>query len=148
MPLTRLISTSIDIKAPASRIWRILTDFPAYSTWNPFVRSIAGSTSPGSRLKVTVQPQGGQPMSFAPEVLACVEEREFRWRGRVLFRGVFDGEHSFRLSESVPGSCRFVHEEVFSGALVPLVMHGSMLSGTEAGFQAMNLALKERAEHR
>jgi uncharacterized protein YndB with AHSA1/START domain len=80
VPLTRLISTSIDIKAPASRIWRILTDFPAYSTWNPFVRSIAGSTSPGSRLKVTVQPQGGQPMSFAPEVLACVEEREFRWR--------------------------------------------------------------------
>lgn len=75
------ISTSIDIEAPANRVWAVLMDFPAYSDWNPFVRSLVGNTATGSRLQVTVQPEGGRVMSFAPKVLACVPEQEFRWRG-------------------------------------------------------------------
>lgn len=141
------ISTSIDIEAPASRVWAVLMDFPAYSDWNPFVRSLAGTTATGSRLQVIVQPEGGRMMSFAPEVLACVPEREFRWRGKVLMKWLFAGEHAFRLTESADHSCRFIHEESFSGILVPLLMRGAMRAGTEAGFEAMNRALKARAEH-
>lgn len=141
------ISTSIDIEAPASRVWAVLMDFPAYSDWNPFVRSLAGTTATGSRLQVIVQPEGGRMMSFAPEVLACVPEREFRWRGKVLMKWLFAGEHAFRLTESADHSCRFIHEESFSGILVPLLMRGAMRAGTEAGFEAMNRALKACAEH-
>jgi hypothetical protein len=85
-------------------------------------------------------------MSFTPEVVACEPEREFRWRGKFLVRGVFDGEHAFVVSQLSPSSCRFAHEETFSGILVPLLMRGKMRSGTAAGFHAMNLALKARAE--
>lgn len=98
------------------------------------------------KVRVTIQPQGARPMSFAPEVLACEPEREFRWRGKVLVGGVFDGEHALRLVESAAGSCRFVHEETFSGVLVPLLMRGALRTRTEAGFNAMNRALKLRAE--
>lgn len=142
----RHISTFIDIEAPPRRVWAVLMDFAAYADWNPFVRHIAGSPSPGSRLRVTIQPQGARPMSFAPEVLACEPEREFRWRGKVLVGGVFDGEHALRLVESAAGSCRFVHEETFSGVLVPVLMRGALRTRTEAGFNAMNRALKLRAE--
>lgn len=142
----RHIGTCIDIAAEPRRVWSILMDFAAYVDWNPFVRHIAGSASPGSRLQVTIQPQGGRPMSFAPVVLACEPAREFRWRGKVLVGGVFDGEHAFRLVESTPGSCRFVHEETFSGLLMPLLMRGALRARTEAGFNAMNVALKLRAE--
>jgi hypothetical protein len=143
----RRISTSIDIAAPSSRVWEVLMNFPAYSDWNPFIRQIAGSTNPGSKLQLTVQPEGGSAMSFVPEVLVCMPEREFRWRGRVLFKGVFDGEHALKLTESTAAACTFAQEETFSGVLVPLIMRGAMLAGTEAGFEAMNRALKARAEH-
>ncbi len=142
------ISTSIDIEAPASRVWAVLMGFPAYSDWNSFVRSLAGKTTTGSRLQVIVQPKDGRRMSFAPEVLACVQEQEFRWCGKVLMKWLFAGEHAFRLTESADHSCRFIHEESFSGILVPLLMRGAMRAGTQAGFEAMNRALKVRAERR
>jgi hypothetical protein len=142
----RRISTSIDVGAPASRVWAILMDFPAYADWNPFVRHIVGTGTVGSKLQVTLQPVGGRAMFFAPEVLACDPKRQFRWRGKLFVAGVFDGEHAFEITNSVPTSCRFVHTESFSGVLVPLLMRGTMRAGTEAGFEAMNRALKARAE--
>jgi hypothetical protein len=141
-----LISGSIEIAATPAQVWDVLLDFAAYPEWNPFVSSISGGTTPGSKLRVTVQPQGGRPMSFEPTVLVCNPGRELRWLGSVLARGVFDGEHSFALSELTPNSCKFVHEERFSGLLVPLLMRGTMRTGTQAGFEAMNRALKQRAE--
>ena len=140
------ISTSIDIAAPAAQVWDVLMDFRAYPEWNPFVRSISGPTMPGSKLRVTVQPRGGRPMSFEPKVLVYNAGREFRWLGTVLVRGVFDGEHSFTLSEQAANTCRFAHEERFSGVLVPLIMGGAMRADTQAGFEAMNQALKQRIE--
>jgi hypothetical protein len=95
---------------------------------------------------VTVQPEGGRAMTFAPRVIACIPEREFRWRGKVAFGGVFDGEHAFLLTQSGVTACSLTHEERFSGLLVPIVMRGATRSGTEAGFVAMNRALKARAE--
>ena len=143
-----LISGSIEIAATPGQVWDVLLDFAAYPEWNPFVRSISGGTTPGSKLRVTVQPQGGRPMFFEPTVLVCNPARELRWLGSVLVRGVFDGEHSFALAEVTPNSCKFVHEERFSGLLVPLLMRGGMRTGTQAGFEAMNRALKQRAERR
>ncbi len=46
----RLIETATDIQAPAARIWSILTDFPAYPAWNPFITAAAGELRPGARL--------------------------------------------------------------------------------------------------
>ena len=71
--------------------------------------------------------------------------RELRWRGRLLLPGIFDGEHYFQIRESKPGITTFLHGERFSGLLVPLAKSG-LESGTKAGFEAMNRALKTRAE--
>jgi hypothetical protein len=140
------ISYSIYISAPAARVWEILADFPAYPSWNPFIRSISGAQSAGSRLKVSIQPQGGKPMTLSPTVLNFSPTKEFRWKGQLLVPGVFDGEHYFQLSDASPGSTRLTHGEIFSGFLIPLVFRGALRGGTERGFQAMNQALKQRAE--
>jgi hypothetical protein len=87
-------------------------------------------------------------MSFKPRLLVFEPQRELRWRGQLLAPGIFDGEHYFQLAEISPGRVHFVHGEVFSGFLVPLLLRGSMLAGTERGFAAMNQALKARAEAR
>jgi hypothetical protein len=83
-------------------------------------------------------------MRFKPTVLAARPERELRWRGHLLVSGVFDGEHYFLLEPIGSERTHLTQGEKFSGLLVgPL---GGMLSATEAGFKAMNAALKEQAE--
>jgi hypothetical protein len=140
----RRIETSIEIAAPAKRVWSILTDFPAMATWNPFIRSISGALTPGSTLAVHIAPPGKSGMRFKPTVLAVKPERELRWRGRLLLPGIFDGEHYFLLEQIGPDRTRLTHGESFSGILVG--MFAGTLSATQDGFKAMNAALKQRAE--
>lgn len=139
------IRTEIEIGASADRVWSILIDFPAQPQWNPFVRSIEGKAAVGERLKISVQPPGGKGMSFRPTLLVVDRNRELRWVGRLLLPGIFDGEHYFQIGESGPERVKFVHGEKFSGLLVPLAKSG-LEGGTKAGFEAMNQALKARAE--
>jgi hypothetical protein len=47
------IESQIEIAATRERVWSILTDFPAYPSWNPFIRSIDGPVEKGKRLSVT-----------------------------------------------------------------------------------------------
>jgi hypothetical protein len=139
----RHIETAIDIMAPPDRVWDILTDFPAYPSWNPFIVSAYGTPTEGAWLEIHVQPPGKRALMFRPTVLVAEENRELRWRGRLLMPGMFDGEHYFRI-EDRSGTVHFVHGETFSGLLVGLVR--GTLNATRNGIEAMNAALKERAE--
>jgi hypothetical protein len=141
----RQIQTSIDIVASPTRVWGVLTDFPAYATWNPFIISIDGKPQPGAQLRVTIALPGRRPMTFRLVVLTATPRRELRWRGRLLMPGLFDGEHAFQLELLSTAGCRLHHTERFSGLLVGL-MRGSLLDATREGFEAMNGALKRRAE--
>jgi hypothetical protein len=142
MPEQR-IETRININAPPKRVWSILTDWEAMSSWNPFIRSISGELKPGGRLCVHIAPPGKRGMRFKPTVVTVRPESELRWLGEFLLPGILDGEHYFRL-ENVRNGTHFVHGERFAGLIVGM-MRGT-LTATEDGFNAMNLALKERAE--
>ena|SRR5690242_3306202 len=142
----RLIETQIDIAAPVSRVWGVLTDFGAYPDWNPFITDITGQLQVGARLRVRIQPPGRPAMTFKPEVLTVSRNKALRWRGRLLFPGLFDGEHSFRISEK-GHTCRFYQSERFTGLLVPMMGQG-LWTATQRGFDEMNAALKTRAETR
>lgn len=139
------LRTDIEIAATPERIWSILMDFEGHHRWNPFVRSIEGNARVGETLTVFIQPPGGRGMQFKPTVLAVEPAREFRWRGKLLIPGLFDGEHFFLLDPLPNGNVQLTHGENFSGLLVPL-MKKSLEGGTRAGFVAMNEALKRRAE--
>lgn len=141
----RSIETSIEIQAPPATVWRVLTDFAGYPAWNPFIPSIEGEARTGARLRVRIAPPGRSPMTFRPTVLAAEPARELRWLGHLLIPGLFDGEHAFRLEARGPAACLLHHSERFSGLLLPLFGPG-MLEATRQGFEAMNAALKRRAE--
>jgi len=140
------LQSEIEIAATPAKVWSVLTDFPSYPSWNPFVRRISGQQAPGARLAVTIQPEGGKAMSFKPTLLVFEPQRELRWKGQLLVPGVFDGEHYFQLTESSAGRVHLAQGELFSGLLVPLVSRGSLLAGTSRGFAAMNQAVKALAE--
>ena len=83
-------------------------------------------------------------MTFTPTVLAFDTNKEFRWIGHLLFAGLFDGEHKFKLIDNHNGSTTFIQSEKFKGILVPLFK--KMLDyNTVNGFNLMNQKLKELA---
>lgn len=141
------ISTDIEIAAPVHIVWEELTNGAAYPEWNPFVRQLSGELQAGNRLNVTIQQEGGNPMQFTPEVLVAEANRELRWVGRLGFQGIFDGEHRFILEEIDDQTTRLHHGETFTGLLgYPLL--ALIRQDTLNGFEAMNEALRERAEGR
>jgi hypothetical protein len=138
------VSHTIEIDAPPEAVWNELADTGAYPDWNPFVRHLEGELKEGARLKAEIAPPGGRAMTFKPTVLAARPNQELRWRGRLLLPGVFDGEHAFEIEPLPQGRSRFTQSERFSGLLVR-ALRGT-LGNTERGFEAMNVALKARAE--
>ena len=84
-------------------------------------------------------------MTFTPTVTRVEPGRAFRWVGRLLFPGLFDGEHIYEINPLAEGGVRLVHREEFRGVLVPLFWK-SLDTHTRQGFEAMNAALKKRAE--
>lgn len=138
------LRTEIDIDAPPAAVWAVLTDFGAYSQWNPFIPHLAGELRVGAKLEVLLSPPEGTEMTFRPRVLVVEPERELRWKGKFFIPGLFDGEHFFRLTEIAPGRTRLQHGEDFSGVLVKIL--GKALTNTARGFVYMNQALKKTVE--
>jgi hypothetical protein len=138
------IQTQIVIQATPEKIWKVLMDFDHYADWNPFIKSISGEKKVGSRLTAFLQPPGENGMTFKPKVMECKVNQEFRWLGKLWGGGFFNGEHYFILQDLGDNSVQFTHGEKFTGILVGML--GGMLKNTKNGFEAMNRALKERAE--
>lgn len=139
----RKIAVTTEIAAPVEVVWAQLTDTAAFASWNPFMPEFAGDLAVGAKLQVRITPPDSKGMTFRPTVTAVEEGRRLEWLGRLVMPGIFDGRHAFTL-EATPTGTRLTQEETFTGVLVPLT--GSTLSKTEAGFTAMNEALRVRAE--
>jgi hypothetical protein len=140
----RQLRSEIEIDAPPERVWAVLTDFPAYPEWNPFIRRISGELREGAKLELQIQPPGARATTFKPTVRAVETNRELRWLGRLLMPGIFDGEHSFVIEPREGGRSRFVQSERFGGFLVGFFK--GTLAKTQGGFEQMNAALKARVE--
>jgi hypothetical protein len=142
----RTITVVTEISAPAGVVWEVLTDTAALPEWNPFLTSLTGPLEVGSRVRVRIEPSGSRPMTLRPQVRVVDPARRLEWLGRAGIPGLVDGRHRFDLEELPGGRCRFTHTETFTGVLVPFL--GRTLRNTEAGFTAMNDALRRRSEAR
>lgn len=133
------LHTEITINATPQEIWEELTKFDSYPSWNPFITSLSGIPKKGNQLKADI---GG--MKFKPVVLESIKDKKLVWLGKLLFKGLFDGEHSFEIIPQQTG-CKFVQSEKFTGILVPLFKK-KLVKDTKEGFISMNEKLKERIE--
>ena len=138
---TRRVTSTIDIAASPTRVWQVLTDIPAYPSWNPTITALVGKLEPGATVE-NVEGTGEDRMVFWPRVLIVAPGRELAWRGRLW--GVpllFVATHDFRL-EPIVGGTRFVQSERFRGVLLWWFDVRTLLPG----FAAMNAALARRAQ--
>ena len=136
------IRSEIDIEAPPEAVWAQLAHLGGYEEWNPFITRAEGTAEVGQRLSLRMQPPGGRAMTFRPTVTAASRGSVLEWLGHLGVPGVFDGRHRFELS-ATPTGTHLVQRESFRGVLVrPL--RKSLDTGTLAGFEAMNEALRRR----
>ena len=140
----KTIRVTTEIAAPVETVWASLSEVSEYAEWNPFITAFTGELVTGSRVEVRIAPPGGRPMTFRPTITEVTDGRRLEWLGRLLVPGIVDGRHSFQLEALDDGRTRLTQAEEFSGVLLPLL--GKMLERTGAGFQAMNDALRVRAE--
>jgi hypothetical protein len=139
------IHTTVDIAAPPSRVWQVLTAFERFGEWNPLVVRLSGEAERGAALRMTVRIWGRKVPADAT-VLACEPGRELRWRGprSSLLGRLFSGEHFFLLERRGEGT-HLEHGENFTGLMVPLLWR-AIGPALHESFERMNDALKERVE--
>ena len=138
------IRTEIIINAKPSIVWTNLMDFANYPNWNPFIH-ITGQAQLGSQLENTIFLEGQKPQVFRPTVLEIERHKVFRWEGHLFIKGLFDGEHYFRLEAIEGGKTRFIHGENFRGLLSTMI-YKMIGEKTKEGFEKMNLGLKQQCE--
>jgi hypothetical protein len=138
----REIDTEIIIDAPPERVWKVLTDFAAYSEWNPFIKKARGELAVGKKLNLQLA-LGKRTVPIKPELIRVEPNRALVWRGSLPIPGLFKGEHSFELSPQGASQTRLRHSERFNGLLVRVL--GKVLDETKRNFEQMNVALDRRA---
>jgi hypothetical protein len=136
------IETELHLDARANEVWAVLSDFPAYGEWNPFITEISGLLAEDERLEAAFLQSNGKTRRFKPRVLRVSPARQIRWLGKLGPGGLFDGEHYFVLEPQADGTTVLTHGERFTGVLVPLMK--SALADTEQSFGSMNSALEAR----
>jgi hypothetical protein len=140
------VITTIVVDAPIERVWNVLTDIRAYSSWHPSTKladvDSYGELSVGA--KFTLKTNSGTPseLVFSVTVTEVSAPNALRWKGGK--RWVFYGYHSWTLKRSDAGTL-VTDEEVFSGLLARGVLskHGAAL---ERQYATGLASLKQRAE--
>ncbi len=137
------ISAATQIAASPEQVWAILADLASYPQWNPLFREASGQLSAGNRITLkSTRPVNGRTMTVKASVLAAEPARELRWRSSLP--GLMTGEHSFTLTPA-EGGTRLIQTEIYSGLLARF--SAKTTSSFHASFQALNDAIKHRAEN-
>ena len=139
------VHTEIEIGADQRAVWSILTDLQRFSEWNPLFRSARGRMARDEGIAMRVNAPGARGATLHGRILTCEPSHLLRWHGTLAFPGLMRVEHEFRLCEIDPRRVLLAHRSVLSGPMCWLEAE-RMMQCTRAGCNAMNRALKARAE--
>jgi hypothetical protein len=139
------VSAAAWIDAPPGAVWAVLTDLSRYPEWNPLFPEAAGELTVGQRITLRSARDHGRRITIRPRVTAVNPDAELSWAGRQpgMPPGLIVREHSCTLKPGNGGTL-VVQREAFRGFMVRF--SGRTLDRAEAGFRALNGALKARVE--
>jgi uncharacterized protein YndB with AHSA1/START domain len=110
-------AVAIDIAAPASRIWSLLTNAGEFPRWNSTVKSIDGRIAEGERIQVKVPIAGDRVFKLA--VRNVVPDQTMTWSDGMA--PMFKGVRTFTLTPKANGTTEFRMIEVFKGIMLPMI---------------------------
>ena len=138
-----VIEKTLDIKAPPEVVWEVLTDFPKYGEWNPFVVQASSSLKPGEAMDMKVKLLG--PAQRQVEwMIETVSGKRFEYQMKPFPLGGLRSRRSHDLEATATGT-RYKSYFRLEGWMMPLVraLFGSSI---EAGMRGMWEGLQRRAE--
>lgn len=138
---------NIIIKASADRIFKALTDLPAYPDWHPGMAKITGNLALDKSL--TLYMKLGKRVIKVPVIVTRLENNLLlEWQGSLFQKGklrqTFLVRHAFIIEVVNDKECIFTNEEEFSPLLSLFV--NRMQKAFIAGYQNVNEALKAYCE--
>ncbi|WP_131196501.1 SRPBCC domain-containing protein [Lichenihabitans psoromatis] len=138
------IESAIDINADASAVWSVLTDFPRYKDWNPFLTAVDGVATVGDIVTVHIKILGAPSVPVRAEIVTVRPQAELMWRSHFIATGLFDRDHVMRIART-EGGCTVTQVQTFGG---PFAAFASLVTeqAVKSGLSDMNKALKARAE--
>jgi hypothetical protein len=128
------------IEADPSAIWALLTDAPAYTTWDSSVMKLEGRIEQGEKLKVTSE--ANPKRAFEVKVTELRPGESMTWTGGMPL-GLFKGERTFRTAPE-GGATRFTMREEYTGPLARLMFRS--IPDLQPSFDKFAAGLKQRAE--
>lgn len=138
------LRSEIEIAAACPLVWEVLTNFRAYSEWNPYIVEAEGELQVGAVIKTTVNFPGTRERTFKRRITTLVEGEELRWTWSSMMRAVAESEQYFKLQVVADARMRLTIGENLSGLLAP--REASQLSQISQGLTLMTQAIKRRAD--
>lgn len=138
------VRSEIEIDAPPSLVWQVLTDFGAFPEWNPFVKHIEGELVAGKLLTIVLKPGPFAERTVRTRVLCVDPGQSLIWRVPPHIPALCDIMHGFEVQALPDGRTRFVQRAVFRGLLGGLLARKATTE--RCGLEEMNRALKVAAE--
>jgi hypothetical protein len=114
----KFYEASSTIRATPEAIWDILTDAPAYTSWDNGVVRVEGRILPGETIKVVSEANPGR--TFPVKVSGWQPGVSMEWSGGMPL-GLFHGVRTFSLAPAGEGSTSFKVREEYTGPLLGLM---------------------------
>jgi hypothetical protein len=139
------IRATIEIAAPAERVWQILCDLDRYPEWNPFTPKVETDRVVGHPIVLHVDFGGRRPRRQVEIVRRWEPGVELRWGVTMGPAWWFRAERWQRVEPLGEGRCRYATEDAFEGMFAPVVL-ALYRAKVQRGFEAVAAALARRAE--
>lgn len=140
-------SITVEIDAPASVVWEVLTDLPNYNEWNPFCVRAESTLEIGApiRMKLVNYPNPGNLQPNVEFVCAFEPERLLSWEAPWVAEWPYAARRDQVIEALGPERCSYYSTDAFLGENGVHVMR---FAGpwVKRGFDDTARALKARAE--
>jgi hypothetical protein len=136
----------IGVKAPASKIWSVVSDLDRWSSWNPLYPQASGTLRIGAKLNLTEAVPGQPHDQISPQVVDWAPDTQILWRDKT-FGGFVKRLRYLEIEKLTEEGCIFANGEIYEGFAVRF-MSKSLRGSLRRGFADLGEALKATVEHR
>ncbi|MGW0017135.1 SRPBCC domain-containing protein [Rhodococcus sp. NPDC003382] len=144
---TTVRSVEVEIDAPASVVWEVLTDLGNYPNWNPFCIAVESTLEIGAPVNMTLADYSGATETFpyTEYVCAVVPERLLSWELRPTEVSAQAARRDQVIEPIDETRCRYYSTDAFLGEEAHQIMADSG-AWVKRAFDDTAVALKKRSE--
>ncbi|MGK8556199.1 SRPBCC family protein [Nocardia gipuzkoensis] len=140
-----VIDLAVDIDASAELVWQVITDFPRYGEWNPFVSECRSSLVPGEPIDMLVNISGASPRKQREWIRSHTPGRELSYAMKPVPQGALHSLRSHTVTSLSDDRTRYESHFELGGWLHPVVV-ALLGKNLRRGFEGMTEGIRKQAE--